>query len=177
MCSCIYADFQLLQELSTERLENRNFTVEQRIKIKVPCSTVLPLTLPRNSGRVRSAPPGQAVPSTGSLEQELNQQVVTGCCFPDIPDIPTALHSSTARMGDRASGTGHFTAQQCSGKQSGVQGNCSTPHTAIKVSSSENAARESRQFLSCHTTQNLLRDITLTSAELLSKKPLLQCLH
>lgn len=43
LTSCIYFDFQLMLELSTERLENRKFGVQHRIKIKAPCLAALPL--------------------------------------------------------------------------------------------------------------------------------------
>lgn len=155
MCfmSCIYSNFQLRQELSTERLEQGTSQWSRKSKCNLPAQQLCHYLLPQELEEGRICPSRSCCPMPGSLKQELNQQMVPGYGLPGV-QAPTAPGRQHGSCGSQSIWHGSLHRAAGLRKQSGVHSNFSTPHTATKGSSSKITATESRQLLSCHTTQN-----------------------
>jgi len=103
LTSCIYFDFALVLELSTERLEIREFEGQHRIKTEAPCSATLLWILSRGTWRRwELLLPAHPILPTAARRPELSQQTV----------IASQLHTFHApphrSMGDGTSGWERF---------------------------------------------------------------------
>lgn len=106
LTSCIYFNFQLEPELSTERLETRRFVVQHRNKIKTPCLAPLPLV--PSTGTLRGWDlllQAHLIPSPDSLKRELNRRWLL---LPRCTHFAPLYTSSTAHMENSACGWDHF---------------------------------------------------------------------